>query len=277
LGATASRAGSALPRFEDLAHTGGGITVDPVASSSVYRNTTTNLNDSSAETTTYSYTWYTGTVQMQSASLNRPVISAAENGPGVADSETRSYDVYGRVTQLTDADGYVHTIQYDQATGAVTQTVVDSGTGHLNLTTTMVVDSLGRTTKMTDPNGNSNVTYTVYNDPNHEVRVYSGWNGTTTAGPTQVSREDRAHSPSYTESFTMSATPHVTSGQPDGIEAYAFLQSLSRTITSPGGQVRDYPERSLGIPMIFKPRCGNETRARSSSEKPGDGASDAAN
>ena len=34
----------------------------------------------------------------------------------------------------------------------------------------------------------------------------------------------------------MSATPHVTNGQPDGTEAYAFLQSLSRTLTSKGGQ-----------------------------------------
>src|SRR5581483_7519038 len=56
-------------------------------------------------------------------------------------------------------------------------------------------------------------------------------------GPTQVTREDRAHSPSYTETFTMSATPHVTGGQPDGTEPVASLQSLSRTITSPGGQV----------------------------------------
>src|SRR5713101_6565640 len=63
-------------------------------------------------------------------------------------------------------------------------------------------------------------------DPNHEVRVYPGWNGTTTTGPTQVSREDRAHDPSYVESFTMSATPHVTNGQPDGTEDDAYLQSL---------------------------------------------------
>jgi hypothetical protein len=111
----------------------------------------------------------------------------------------------------------------------------DSGTGHLNLTTTTVVDALGRPVKGTDPNGN--VTYTVYNDANHEVQVYPGWTGTTTTGPTQVTREDRTHDPSYTEAFTMSATPHLTNGVPDGTEAYGFLQSLSRTITSKGGQV----------------------------------------
>src|SRR5262249_2228746 len=87
------------------------------------------------------------------------------------------------------------------------------------------------------PNGN--VTYTVYNDANHELRVYPGWNGTTTTGPTQVGREDRAHDPSYTETFTMSATPHLTNGVPDGTEPYAYLQSLSRAITSKGGQASE--------------------------------------
>ena len=197
----------------------------------MYRNT----NGTGAETTSYAYTWYSGTTQMQSQTVTLPVISTAENGPGVADVWTYNYDPYERVIQTTDPDGYVNTYQYDQATGAQTQSVIDSGTGRLNLTTNTVVDALGRPLKVTDPNGN--VTYTVYNDANHEVRVYPGWNGTTTTGPTQVYREDRSHDPSYTETFTMSATPHVTNGQPDGTEAYAFLQSLSRTITSRGGQV----------------------------------------
>src|SRR5205823_7251723 len=54
-------------------------------------------------------------------------------------------------------------------------------------------------------------------------------------GPTQVSREDLASS--YTESLTMSATPHLTSSRPDGTESIASLQTLSRTYTSAAGQV----------------------------------------
>jgi YD repeat-containing protein len=216
------------------AHTAGGMTVYPQASSTVYHNP----DASGAETTSYAYTWYSGTTQKQSMTVTEPVISAAENGPGVADVWTYGYDPFERVTQTTDPDGFLNTFQYDQATGALTQTVIDSGgSGHLNLTTTTVVDALGRPVKVTDPNGN--VTYTVYNDANHEVRVYAGWNGTTTTGPTQVTREDRTHDPSYTETFTMSATPHLTNGVPDGTEPYAFLQSLSRTITSKGGQVQE--------------------------------------
>ena len=196
-----------------LAHTGASA-VYPMASDTVYRNT----DGSGAETTSYGYAWYSGTDQMQTLTVTEPVISAAENGPGVADVSTYNFDVVGRVTQTTDPDGYIDLFQYDQASGALTQEIVDyGGSGHLKLTTTAVVDALGRTTKLTDPDGN--ITYIVYNDPNHEVRVYPGWTGTTTTGPTEVYREDRTHDPSYTESFTMSATPHTTNGVPDGTES----------------------------------------------------------
>ncbi len=97
------------------------------------------------------------------------------------------------------------------------------------------MDLLGRTTKITDPN--SNVTYVVFDDLDHEVRTYAGWNsGTgTPTGPTQVVRHDLGNS--YTETFTMTATPHLTSGVPDGTEAISGLQTLSRTYVSTGGQV----------------------------------------
>src|SRR5207249_4254902 len=100
------------------------------------------------------------------------------------------------------------------------------------------VDGLGRTTAMTDPNGN--ISYTVYNDPEHEVRTYIGWQASTNmpTGPTQVIREDRGHSPSYAEILTMSAAPHVdANGRPDGSEPISDVQNLTRTFTSPGGQV----------------------------------------
>jgi len=41
---------------------------------------------------------------------------------------------------------------------------------------------------------------------------------------------------SYSETLTMSATPHLTSGVPDGSEAISGLQSLSRDYLSAGGQ-----------------------------------------
>ena len=54
----------------------------PEATYTVYRND----DGTGAETTSYAYTWYTGTVQMESMTTTLPVISAAQNGPGVADT-----------------------------------------------------------------------------------------------------------------------------------------------------------------------------------------------
>src|ERR1700687_5762190 len=87
-----------------------------------------------------------------------------------------------------------------------------------------------RTTKLTDPIGNS--TYTVYLDASYQIRIYRGWNsGTLTpTGPTEVIREDRPGS--YSETLAMSATPHTTGGAPDGSEAISSLQTLWRSYTN---------------------------------------------
>jgi hypothetical protein len=69
------------------------------------------------------------------------------------------------------------------------------------------------------------------------VRTYLGWQSGTNqpTGPTLLSREDRPGS--YSETLTMSATPHVTGGAPDGTEAVSALQTLARTYVTNGGQV----------------------------------------
>ena len=132
-------------------------------------------------------------------------------------SQRLSMTGYGRPIWKKDADGYIHYTEYDADTGAVIRQIQDFnasvpgmyvGTppgstptgGGLHLITTMVVDGLGRTTKRTDPNGN--VTYNVYNDPNHEMRTYRGWNAIsgTTTGPIEIQRQYRpvASTPSVT-------------------------------------------------------------------------------
>ena len=93
-------------------------------------------------------------------------------------------------------------------------------------------------TQVTDPDGN--VTYTVYNDADHEVRIYAGWDSSTRhadGADAGATREDRAGG--YTETLTMSATPHLTGGVPDGTEAISGVQSLSRELHQqrrPGGR-----------------------------------------
>jgi RHS repeat-associated protein len=252
-----------------FAHTAGGSTVYPVATSTAYRNT----DGTGAETTAYAYTWYTGTAQVLSRQTSLPVVASAQNGPNLADVRLDVFDRYGRLgwhmdtadtpdnKPLTYPDRVIRYTEHDLATGAVKKTITDvdtskasdfqdlpagwtTGSGHvpLHLVTQYEVDALGRTTMRTDPsdvNTPAHVTYTVYNDANHEVRTYAGWNTATNlpTGPTQVRREDRSNSPSYTETLTMAAVPHVTGGLPDGSEPISAVQTLARTFTSPGGQM----------------------------------------
>jgi RHS repeat-associated protein len=229
-------------------HTANGISVHPLATDTVYRNT----DGTGTETTTSSYTWFTNTVQIQSRTTTLPVISAVQNGPGVADQKVSVFDAYGRDIWNKDADGYLRYTAYDPGTGAVVESITDVNTadpsdfsnlpsgwstpagGGLNLVTTYQVDSLGRTIKATDPN--ANITYMVYDDPNHEERVYRGWNAATgmPTGPTQVYRQDLPGS--YSETLTISAAPHLTNGVPDGTEAIGGFQTLKRDYANAAGQ-----------------------------------------
>jgi RHS repeat-associated protein len=252
------------------AHTGSSATIYPLASQTAYRNT----DGTGGETTSYSYTWVGAGYSPSTVAVSAPVISSGENGPGAADTVTTSYDGAGRPQWLKDGDGYIRYAGYDALTGAVTETIADVNTsspslppglpsgwstpsgGGLNLVTTMAVDALGRTTQLTDPAGN--VTYTVYDDVNHAVRTYAGWNsGTgTPTGPTQVVRDDYANG--YTEALTMSAAPHLTGGVPDGTEAISGVQTLSRSLTNTGGQVTeedDYFNLS-GVTYSTTPQLG---------------------
>jgi RHS repeat-associated protein len=234
-----------------FAHANGSVVTYPQASQTVYRNT----DGTGAETATFAYTWYPNSSQAQSMTTSKPVVSAAENGPGTSDVSTVFYDPYGRIIWSMDADGYVNYTGYDTGTGAIVQTITDvdysklstalqqsfnltgwaQPIGGLHLVTGTVVDGLGRPVQITDPNGN--VTYMTYDDVNHEIRTYSGWNAATgmPTGPTIVVRQDMAGS--YTETLTMSATPHLTDGVPDGTEPISNIQSLERQYTDAANQV----------------------------------------
>jgi YD repeat-containing protein len=232
--------------WQYFAHTAGGATINPVAADTVYRNS----DGTGAETTSYAYIWFAGTTQAQQETVTAPVVSAAQNGPGAADATTMVFDAYGRTIWTKDADGFLRYTAYDAATGAVTKTIQDVNTadtgdftnlpsgwtppagGGLELITQTVVDALGRPTQVTSPAGNT--AYLVYLDPQYEVRVYPGFVNGAPTGPTQVIRDDRADS--YTETFTISAAPHLTGGVPDGTEAISGLQTLSRAYVNAAGQ-----------------------------------------
>jgi len=232
--------GTPIPQSHQdyISRTAGNTTIYLPANSTTYAN----ADGTGALTTSYAYTFFSGSVQIESQTTTTPA-------GGV---DTTFFDTYGRPTWKKDAKGFIDYTAYDNQTGAVTKSIVDVDTsetgdftgkpsgwttptgGGLHLITTYEVDGLGRTTKETDANGN--ITYIVYNDTSHEIRVYPGWNTSTNAptGPTIVMREDRERS--YTEVLTMSATPNLTSGRPNGSESISGLQSLTRTHTNDAGQ-----------------------------------------
>jgi RHS repeat-associated protein len=244
--------GTLVPQetWQYYAHAANGQTIAPVASDTVYRND----DGTGAETTTYSYTWFANSAQMQSETVSAPVVSAAQNGPGTADVTTTFFDEQGNPVWVKDPDGYIQYYAYDPATGAQITHIVDVNTadtgeftnlptgwttpagGGLNLITTDQVDAQGRTVKETSPDGN--ITYYVYLDAQHEERIYQGWNSSTgtPTGPTEVILDDAADG--YTETFTMTAVPNLNpDGTPNGTEAISGLQSLTRDYTNDAGQV----------------------------------------
>ena len=216
-------------------------TIYPVASATRYRN----ADGGGGQQTQYSYTWYGNSTRMQSVQMTYPTVPTAQNGPNSPDVETTAYDSYGRLTSRTDGDGYVTTYAYDPGTGAVTRMVVDA-TG-LALVTQYEVDPLGRTTKVTEPAPEQRVTYTVYNDPYHEVRTYPGWDAATLrpTGPIRVERESRAQAagePVFFETLALSAVPTVDgNGVPTGQESpndanQGHVLAVTRSTTNAAGQ-----------------------------------------
>ena len=267
--------GTGGPAFEQSSTTyflhSNGAAVDPatvavVATQTDYPNGDGSLDGDSSGTdadprmTSYGYVWYgdsgtpppnsTPTVQPYMISTTLP--TATEDGSDATPPVSYTVDdPYGNVVWTMDADGYIDYTAYDPATDAETESISNvTTTAHYVSTclpsswtipssgtiavTTMQVDALGRTIEETDPDGN--VTYTVYNDPAHEVRTYAGWNSSTNrpTGPTQVTIDNEATG--ITDTITMSEPPAVRNGMPTGTESIADLDSLSRSLTNTGGQ-----------------------------------------
>ena len=203
-------------------------------------------------TTSYAYAFYSGSDRVRQVTVTLPTISAAQDGPDVADVESAAFDPLGNLVWSRDGSGAITYAAYSVATGAMVKSIADVNTADtsdfdsaylpsgwttptgdgLELVTTDTIDDQGRTTKGVSPAGR--VTVYTYDDADHEVREYDGWTGTATTGPTVGYRED--WSGGTVDTFTISAAPHVTDGLPDGTEAATDLQSLTRTLLDAAGQ-----------------------------------------
>jgi RHS repeat-associated protein len=115
--------------------------------------------------TTYSYVWYTGTNRVQQRTTTLPVISAAQNGSGLAATTGDYYDTYGNLTWHQDERGFLTSTTYDIPTGAISERIDDVNTamvlsppgwttpsgGGLHLVTDYQFDSRGRPTQSLGP------------------------------------------------------------------------------------------------------------------------------
>jgi len=220
-----------------------------VASHTAYRDS----SSTGALTTTYDYTFFPDTFGIASVVTTLPVISTAEHGTGTGISTIQTFDAFGRLEWLCDQDGFLHYSAHDPFSGAVTTHIDDVDTsltsyftdlptgwstpitGGLNIMSVCTVDPFGRPTSVTDPNGN--LTYQTYDDQNHEMRTYAGWQTSTSTPtlPTVVMREDRANG--YEETLTMATTPICSDGVPTGTESIGSLRSLHREYYDAGYRI----------------------------------------
>src|SRR5690606_6349550 len=104
-------------------------TIQKVATEAVFRAT----NGTGAETTSYAYEWYSGTMQPSKVTTTLPVVSQAQGGTGVATTTEKHYDEDGDLIASVDGVGTVTTFMYDKLRRAVIQKVEDSGPGRFNL------------------------------------------------------------------------------------------------------------------------------------------------
>lgn len=156
--------------------------------------------------TIYSYQFYPGTCAVQQKTTTFPVISAAQNGPGIAVTSQEYYDTYGNVTWAMDERGFITHTVYDIPTGAISQLVTDVNTsmyinvpsgwstpagGGMNLVTDYLFDSQGRMTQELLPSNTIDMMgtattlrsaqWTYYDDQNHIT--YSGQGYATGSSP----------------------------------------------------------------------------------------------
>ncbi|HEY2710739.1 MAG TPA: Ig-like domain-containing protein [Caulobacteraceae bacterium] len=115
-------------------------------------------------TTTYAYN---GRGLVTSATL--PITSVTSSGSTEASSvaTTYAYDGFGNRTQMVEASGLTEQRTTNYAydlDNRLTSTVVDPGSGHLNLTTTNTYDRRGNLIETVDPNGDKTFYYYDHRD-----------------------------------------------------------------------------------------------------------------
>jgi RHS repeat-associated protein len=128
-----------------------GNTIYPLATIVDYPDAT---NSSITITTSFAYTWHSGTTQMATRTTTLPVVSTAQNGSNSATTIVETFDIYGNLTQIVDERGITNSYSYDVVLGVMTQQVLNvsgtTGAGY-NVTTDYTYDTDGRLTQVLGP------------------------------------------------------------------------------------------------------------------------------
>ncbi|MBL7041600.1 MAG: RHS repeat-associated core domain-containing protein [Pirellulaceae bacterium] len=185
-----------LRAYEYTSRSAGGTTIYPRSKMTVYRND----DGTGAIDTSYSYTWYTGTVQIEQRTTTLPAVPTSQNGSGTSATRVERFDQYGNLIWVKDERGYITRHTHDVVTGTRTQTIEDVDTtqvsdepsgwvtpsgGGLHLVTDYEYDDQGRLTEELGPshtvdlNGTATTVrtarWTVYKDVDSELWTAQGY------------------------------------------------------------------------------------------------------
>jgi YD repeat-containing protein len=173
--------------------------------------------------------------------VSTPIVSSTKNGKGgsTASKIVSTLDSSGRLLTVTDADGVETRYGYDDLTGIVKTTEIDSAGLDLE-TEYLAMDELGRPTKVRDPNGN--ITGMFYDDAARETRVYPGLHQESsvwkTTGPVKVTRFDFARGFYEELAFAPSSVNVDGNGVPTGGETIGTtMTALQRSYEAVSGML----------------------------------------
>ncbi|OYV87544.1 MAG: hypothetical protein B7Z73_09930, partial [Planctomycetia bacterium 21-64-5] len=168
-----------LKQYQYTQVSAGGVTIYPTTAVTAYRD------DAGAQpvTTNLAYTFFSGTTAVAQRTTTWPVVPAAQNGSGIADTRSQQFDPWGNQLSLNDERGVVTQFTTDVVTGGLLQRI-DDATG-MALETDFTVDNLGRKTEELSPEHTIDLagvatvvrtaTWWVYQDAINEVWTAQGY------------------------------------------------------------------------------------------------------